>query len=75
MRGEERESYFHGNLGSVFLHGLEVEEGYVDQVIAVDNRYQLPLHGNTPLAWFTEPQNLSDTWVLPETIHNTINTR
>lgn len=35
---------FHSYLGGVFLHCLEVEEGDVDQVVAVDNGYQLPFY-------------------------------
>ena len=34
---------FHGYLGCIFLHGLEVQVRNVDQVIAIDNGYQLPL--------------------------------
>lgn len=35
------DSGLHGYLGSVFLHSLEVDEGGVDQVVAVDNSHQL----------------------------------
>lgn len=35
---------FHGYLGCVFLHSLEVEEGDIDQVISIDDGYQLPFY-------------------------------
>lgn len=33
-----------GYLGNVLLHGLEVEEGDVDQVVAMDHGHQLNIH-------------------------------
>lgn len=50
-------------LGRVFLHGLEVEEGDVDQVIAMDDGDQLPLH----VVAFPEAQQISYLGVLRHT--------
>ena len=35
---------FHGYLSCVFLHSLEVEIGGVDQVVSIDDGYQLPFY-------------------------------
>lgn len=53
----------HGYLGCVLLHGLEVEEGDVDQVIAVDDGNQFPFDVVT----LPKAQHLSQLWILKHT--------
>lgn len=48
------------HLGRVLLHGLEVEEGGVDQVAAMDDGDQLPLH----VVAFAEAQHVPQLGVL-----------
>lgn len=52
------------HLGRVLLHGLEVEEGNVDQVAAVHDGHQLPLH----VFALAEAQHLSHLGVLEGTL-------
>lgn len=44
-----------GYLGAVFLHGLEVEEGDVDQVSSIDDSYKLAFYSLT----FTKTKQLT----------------
>lgn len=54
---------YHGYLGRVLLHCLEVEEGDVDQVIAMDDGDQLPFH----IVALAEAQHLPQLLVLKHT--------
>lgn len=53
----------HGYLGCVFLHCLEVEEGDVDQVIAMDDSHQLPFD----VVALAATQHVPQLWVLTHT--------
>lgn len=59
---------FHFYLGRVFLHCLEVEERGVDQVIAMNDSYQLPFN----VVALTEAQHLPQLWVLKHTHTHTL---
>lgn len=59
---------FHSYLGCIFLHSLEVEEGDVDQVVAMDDGYQLPFNVVT----LTEAQHLPQLRVLTHTQTHTL---
>lgn len=56
---------YHGYLGRVLLHCLEVEKGDVDQVIAMDDGDQLPFH----VVAFAEAQHLPQLLVLQHETH------
>lgn len=58
---------FHGYLGCIFLHGLEVEEVGVDQVVAMDDGDQLPFD----VVSLTEAQHLPQLRVLTHTHKHT----
>lgn len=60
---QHHKSHSEDYLGRVFLHCLEVEERGVDQVIAMDDGYQLPFDVVT----LPEAQHLPHLWVLKHT--------